>query len=124
MTVGIIKTSDGSLNVGAYKGMTGRISVDDLEIDVEVDDARLAYGRLDLRVTPKSGHGSKWVSAHRLTLTSEGTSSVTAKVLPLTTKENGKVLSFRQEVARRKAELALHNIKSHLGQINKKEEIQ
>jgi hypothetical protein len=136
MTIGIIKTSDGSLNVEAYIGIQGRITVDGLDIDVAVTDARVAYGRLDLRVKPVSGEGFRWVSAGKFVPTSETTSSVTATVLPFTTRRD-KPLLFGEEVARRKAnnrlraskihsdgELVLQNIKSHMGHFTKKEEEQ
>ena len=138
MTIGIIKTSDGSLNVEAYRNLIGRITVEGLAIDVAVTDARVAYGRLDFRVTPKSGEGSKWVSSTNFTLTSETTSSVTAKMSPFTdSKRKNTGLVFGEEVARRKAETRLraskihsdaetvfHNIKAHLGRTTEKEENQ
>ncbi len=41
---------------------------DGMDIAVRIVDAREAYGRLDVRVTPVAGSGEVWVNADRVTI--------------------------------------------------------
>lgn len=127
MTASVIRTSSGSLDTESYKNITGRITVSDLTLDVVVIDARMAYGRLDFCVQPKSGTGSKWVCSTKVELTSEPVPSNPVAVLPKKKQEKS-VPSFRAEVARRKAEATkddaqdtLNHIKSFMDTLIKKE---
>jgi len=49
-----------------YRGRTGRLFTDGLQIEVEVIDARRVYGRTDLYVAPVAGSGQRWVSLDRV----------------------------------------------------------
>jgi hypothetical protein len=100
-TADIIRKGNGSLDADAYKNLVGHIDIDGLTIEVVVMDARLAYGRLDFSVTPKSGNGTKWVSALKVTLTGDRTLLTPMSGETRTTATTG--LGFRGEVARRKA---------------------
>jgi hypothetical protein len=100
-TADIIRKGNGSLDADAYKNLVGHIDIDGLTIEVVVMDARLAYGRLDFSVTPKSGNGTKWVSALKVTLTGDRTLLTPMSGEARTTATTG--LGFRGEVARRKA---------------------
>jgi hypothetical protein len=100
-TADIIRKGNGSLDADAYKNLVGHIDIDGLTIEVIVMDARLAYGRLDFSVTPKSGNGTKWVSALKVMLTGDRTLLTPLSGETRTTATTG--LGFRGEVARRKA---------------------
>lgn len=100
-TANIILKENGSLDADAYKNLVGNIIIDGLTIEVVVMDARLIYGRLDFSVTPKSGNGTKWVSAAKVMLTGDRTLLTALSGEQRTTATNG--LGFRGEVARRKA---------------------
>lgn len=124
----VIRTEDGSLDVEAYKNKQGIISLDGLDVAVTIVSARLAYGRLDFSITPKSGEGKKWVSSSRMRFTDDrpSPSGVKAK-----SRDGITAPSFRQEVARRKAlhlkndaERKFSEVKSTLDILitNKKEE--
>lgn len=128
LTVNIIRTASGSLDTESYKNIDGTIAVDGMTIDVTVIDARLAYGRLDFCVQPKSGAGSKWVSSNKVAHTSKPVPSNPKMVLRDKTK---RVPLFREEVARRKAESSkcdaretLTQIKSYMDLLIQKEEKQ
>lgn len=41
-------------------------TADGLSVAVKVLNVRSAFGRIDLEVTPLSGHGKAWVSASRV----------------------------------------------------------
>lgn len=97
----IILKSNGSLDADTYKNLVGNIVIDGLTVQVVVMDARLVYGRLDFSVTPKSGNGTKWVSALKVMLTGDRTLLTTLSGEHRTTATTG--LGFRGEVARRKA---------------------
>jgi len=97
----VIRTSDGSLDVDAYKNKDGIICLDGLDVAVTIVSARLAYGRLDFSITPKFGEGKKWVSSSRVKFTDRIQPS-----LSQARKSREQVVdapSFRDEVAKRKA---------------------
>lgn len=62
----------GLVEPDSYKGRSGTIQVTDkagtLIVGVQVKDARLRFGHLDLLVTPTHGVGEKWVESHKVTL--------------------------------------------------------
>lgn len=97
----IILKSNGSLDANAYKNLVGNIVIDGFTVEVVVIDARMAYGRLDFNVTPKSGNGTKWAPAVKVMLTGDRTLLTTLSGEHRTTATT--VLGFRGEVARRKA---------------------
>lgn len=129
MGTDIIRTEDGSLDASSYKGLTGTIDFDGLTVQVVVTDARLAYGRLDFRVTPKSGSGEKWVASKSVT-TSPMPQQKEAVVLHMTSAvDTPKVPTFRDEVAlaranrsRVDAEATYKQIKSYMDLLIQKEE--
>jgi hypothetical protein len=50
-------------------GKSGRLEVEkNFIVAVTILDARSAFGRMDLEVTPANGSGSKWVSMERVTV--------------------------------------------------------
>lgn len=49
-------------------GQTGTIDADGFRIPVRIDDARMAFGRTDVLVTPIHGSGTRWVDASRVAL--------------------------------------------------------
>jgi len=49
-----------------YKDRTGQITIENLTVDVQIKDARLRFGHIDLLVTPVLGAGSQWVEQHRV----------------------------------------------------------
>lgn len=42
-----------------------------LDVAVRITDVRSAFGRIDVRVTPVSGHGETWVNVNRVILKAE-----------------------------------------------------
>jgi len=46
-----------------YVDKYGRVNAAGFTIHVKIKDARSAYGRIDLLVTPVAGSGTKWVRA-------------------------------------------------------------
>jgi len=127
-TTKVIRREDGSLDVEAYKNKEGIISLDGLDVAVTIVSARLAYGRLDFSIMPKSGEGKKWVSSSRVRFTN---------LLPSPSGARGKsrdvvsAPSFRNEVARRKALHLRHDAERKFSEVkstldilitNKKEE--
>lgn len=62
------KTADGKINLGAYRGVCGRIEENGLNFDVRVSEARVRFGHLDLLCTPLAGHGERWVEYKNIVL--------------------------------------------------------
>ena len=58
-------TSEG---LDAFRGRDGFMAMGDLQVAVNVIDARLRFGHVDLRVTPITGDGEQWVEQHRVVL--------------------------------------------------------
>jgi hypothetical protein len=48
-------------------GKKGRITLNDLTINVHIVDARVRFGHIDLLIEPITGSGKKWVEKHRVT---------------------------------------------------------
>ena len=44
----------------------GFVSIDGLTVKVAVLDSKVAFGRVDVRVSPVAGSGSKWIDITRL----------------------------------------------------------
>lgn len=55
-------------NLEEFKHKMGTIDVDGLIVSVTVTDARFRYGHIDLKVTPISGRGERWVERTKVTL--------------------------------------------------------
>jgi hypothetical protein len=63
---------DSVKDLGAVIGLYGRHrSAAGLRVDVTLDDARKAYGRIDYRVSPLGGEGCVWVASDRVELESK-----------------------------------------------------
>lgn len=41
-------------------------TVNDLQIEIEITDARVVFGRIDYKIKPVAGKGEKWVSAESI----------------------------------------------------------
>ena len=59
-------------DIAALRGMSGVMKMEDLQISVNVVEARLRFGHLDLLVTPVAGTGERWVETHRVALVPPG----------------------------------------------------
>ena len=46
-------------------GTYARLRIGGLNVNVEIIDARISFGNLQLQVTPKAGNDASWVSADR-----------------------------------------------------------
>ncbi len=63
---------DSVKDLAAVIGLQGRLrTAEGLRVDVLVDDARKAYGRIDYRVSPLAGEGCAWVASDRVELESK-----------------------------------------------------
>lgn len=51
-----------------YKHRNGTIDVNGLIVAVKVVDARFRYGHIDLKVTPLSGRGERWMESGKVFL--------------------------------------------------------
>ncbi len=59
-------------DLAAVIGLQGQLrTVEGLRVDVGVDDARMAYRRIDYRITPLAGEGAAWVTSRRAELESK-----------------------------------------------------
>jgi hypothetical protein len=48
------------------KGMTAKMDVEKMTINVKVKDIRVRFGHVDVLVTPIDGQGEQWVENHRV----------------------------------------------------------
>ena len=71
---GVLKQKNGSIDYEAYKGLEGVIDANGMSVNVVITDARVCYGRFDLCVEPKSGHGFRWVDHRNVQLSTTPTS--------------------------------------------------
>jgi hypothetical protein len=55
------------VNPKSLIGKTGLMTLDDLTVGVNITDARVRFGHIDLLVEPINGSGEKWVEKHRVT---------------------------------------------------------
>ena len=51
------------------KGMTAKMDVEKMTINVKVQDIRVRFGHVDVLVPPVHGHGEQWVENHRISIT-------------------------------------------------------
>ena len=56
----------------AYIGRKGMLRLNGFRVEVDVLDAREAYGRIDLLVRPTAGSGEVWKQADTVTFTPKG----------------------------------------------------
>lgn len=64
-------TEEGKVDFAAYRGLLGQIQYGELTVDVNIEDARLRFGHLDLLVTPACGHGYRWVELKNIDITND-----------------------------------------------------
>lgn len=55
-----------NIDLNTYRNQTGTVTLDGLTVSVEVKDARIRFGHLDLLITPVGGAGQKWMEARRI----------------------------------------------------------
>ena len=55
------------INPKSLIGKSGLMTLDDLTVGVNITDARVRFGHIDLLVEPINGSGEKWVEKHRVT---------------------------------------------------------
>jgi hypothetical protein len=55
-----------TLDLNDYRDKQGVISIDGLQVAVDIKDARVRFGHLDLLVTPTLGAGEKWMESRRV----------------------------------------------------------
>jgi hypothetical protein len=55
------------VNPKSLIGKSGLMTLDDLTVGVNITDARVRFGHIDLLVEPINGSGEKWVEKHRVT---------------------------------------------------------
>jgi hypothetical protein len=73
-----LKKHNGSIDIDAYKGLTGVVDVNGMKVSVTVTDARVCYGRFDLCVEPKEGNGFRWIDYKNVELSNEPMSTMTS----------------------------------------------
>lgn len=56
------------VDLSVYNNRRGFINVNTLSVGVEIKQARVRYGHIDLLVTPITGTGEKWMEIHKVTL--------------------------------------------------------
>jgi hypothetical protein len=57
-----------TLDLSEYNGRTGTIKMDALTVGVKINEARVRFGHIDLRVTPINGWGEKWIESRRVSV--------------------------------------------------------
>ena len=55
------------VNPKSLIGKSGLMTLDDLTVGVNITDARVRFGHIDLLVEQINGSGEKWVEKHRVT---------------------------------------------------------
>jgi hypothetical protein len=66
------------LELDAYKGKKGTIKVNKMNVGVDILDARVRFGHIDLLIRPLTGSGSQWTEHHKVTLAETPSYSETA----------------------------------------------
>lgn len=56
------------VDLSIYNDRRGFINLNTLSIGVEIKQARVRYGHIDLLVSPITGTGEKWMEIHKVTL--------------------------------------------------------
>ena len=54
--------------IAGYVGREGSVEADGFKVRIKVEDARQAFGRLDLLVKATCAEGLKWVSSEKVKL--------------------------------------------------------
>lgn len=62
------KVSVKDVDLSVYNNRRGFINMNTLSVGVEIKQARVRYGHIDLLVTPITGTGEKWMEIHKVTL--------------------------------------------------------
>lgn len=88
------KTAEGKINLGAYRGVYGRIEDNGLTFDVRVNQARVRFGHLDLLCTPLAGDGERWVEYKNIVLLNDPAQKAEAPTV--TTSDYDVVANYRQ----------------------------
>ena len=70
MTV-VARTPDGKIDFKAYIGLHATYEINELNVEVEITDARTRFGHLDLLVQPRAGTGIRWVERKNLVIDSD-----------------------------------------------------
>ncbi len=52
--------------LAANIGKKGFLNIDNMQVHIEIIDARQVFGRVDFQVTPCDGNGNNWVESRRL----------------------------------------------------------
>jgi hypothetical protein len=60
------KKDIGDEQIAALKGMMGKMSIESLDIGVQIKDVRRRFGHIDVLVEPLNGTGEQWVEKHRI----------------------------------------------------------
>ena len=60
------KKDIGDEQITALKGMMGKMSIESLDIGVQIKDVRRRFGHIDVLVEPLNGTGEQWVEKHRI----------------------------------------------------------
>lgn len=63
-----MRNEKGMIDLEAYKGLEGRVTQNNLTVNVKITDARIRYGHLDLCVTPVAGEGTVWVERKNIVI--------------------------------------------------------
>jgi len=68
-------------DLAALIGRTGRLAIvrPNIQVEITVQDARWAFGRTDLLVSPVTGGGSDWVSRSNVTFPEDVPAAVEPK---------------------------------------------
>jgi hypothetical protein len=60
------KKDIGDEQIATLKGMTGKMSIESLDVGVQIKDVRRRFGHIDVLVEPLNGTGEQWVEKHRI----------------------------------------------------------
>lgn len=74
------RTKEGRIDLAAYKGLKGKINANNMMIDVNINDARVRYGHLDLQVSPVAGTGEVWVERKNIEILNDPAGGRATKV--------------------------------------------
>jgi hypothetical protein len=54
------------LDLNTYRDTKGTFSIDGLTVGVNIKEARVRFGHIDLLVTPIDGFGERWIESTRI----------------------------------------------------------
>jgi hypothetical protein len=60
------KEDIGDEQIATLKGMMGSMSIESLNVSVQITDVRRRFGHIDVLVQPLNGTGEQWVEKHRV----------------------------------------------------------